>query len=146
MAPTVNVGDRVLAERLSFLVGGPQRGDIILFQDPNDPTPPQNVVEDWLTGGLLLVTAHVPEQSFIKRVVGLAGDRVEIRDGRVFIDGEAFDEPPGVRSDHSTYGPVTVEAGHVFVLGDNRANSSDSRSLLGQIPEGKIIARVFMVL
>jgi signal peptidase I len=91
-----------------------KRGDIVVLLYPEDPS-----------------------KSYIKRVVGLPGERVEIEDGRLFINGQQIDESyldPAYLSTDSTNGPVDVKAHHYFVMGDNRRNSSDSR-YWGLVPE-----------
>jgi signal peptidase I len=103
-----------------------KRGDIVVLLFPNDPS-----------------------KSYIKRVVGLPGEKVEIQDGKLFINGESIDEPY-LESDYlshdSTPVPVDVTSHHYFVMGDNRSNSSDSRSW-GLVPEkyiyGKAIFRYY---
>jgi signal peptidase I len=148
MVPTLEIGDRVLVNKLVYDFGEPQRFDIIVFEDPNaQPGPDRGFFEgiwDWLTEGLGFASAQ--EQDFIKRVIGLPGDELEIKEGHVFINGERIREPPLVQLDVSTYGPITVEPDKVFVMGDNRANSSDSRSLLSQIPYEKIVGKAFVLL
>ena len=147
MVPTLQIGDRVLVNKLVYDFGEPQRFDIIVFEDPNAPPVERTFFEgvwDWLTEGLGFASAQ--EQDFIKRVIGLPGDELELREGHLFINGERMRQPPGVQLDASTYGPVTIEPDKVFVMGDNRANSSDSRSLLGQIPYDKIVGKAFVLL
>lgn len=147
MVPTLEVGDRVLVNKLVYDFGEPQRFDIIVFEDPNAVEPDRGFFEglwNWLTEGLGFATEA--EQDFIKRVIGLPGDELEIKEGHVFINGEPIEEPPGVRVGQDTFEPVTVEPDKVFVMGDNRANSSDSRSLLGQIPYDKIVGKAFVLL
>ena len=147
MVPTLEVGDRVLVNKLVYDFGEPQRFDIIVFEDPNAPEVDRGFFQaiwSWLTEGLGFASAQ--EQDFIKRVIGLPGDQLEIRDGHVLINGERIEEPPKVQLDSSTFGPITVEPEKVFVMGDNRANSSDSRSLLSQIPYDKIVGKAFVLL
>jgi signal peptidase I len=147
MVPTLQIEDRVLVNKLVYDFGVPQRFDIIVFEDPNAVEQDRGFFEgiwDWLTEGLGFATAQ--EQDFIKRVIGLPGDQVEIKEGEVFINGELIEDPPTVQTDQSTFGPITVEEDKVFVMGDNRANSSDSRSLLGQIPYDKIVGKAFVLL
>jgi signal peptidase I len=147
MVPTLQIGDRVLVNKLVYDFGVPQRFDIIVFEDPNADEPDRGFFEgiwDWLTEGLGFATAQ--EQDFIKRVVGLPGDELEIKEGEIFINSEVIEEPPTVQSDQTTFGPITVEEDKVFVMGDNRANSSDSRSILGQIPYDKIVGKAFVLL
>ena len=88
----------------------PQRGDVVVFEYPLDPS-----------------------RDFIKRVIGLPGDTVEVRSGQVFVNGQPLAEPFGPNPGSYTAGPVTVEEGTVFVLGDNRNNSSDSH-VWGMLP------------
>jgi signal peptidase I len=147
MVPTLQIGDRVLVNKLVFDFGEPQRDDIIVFEDPNGVEVDHGFfggIWHWLTEGLGFATSE--EQDFIKRVIGLPGDELEIREGIVYINGERLEEPPLVRMGSDTFGPVTVEKDHVFVMGDNRPNSSDSRSLLGQIPYDKIVGKAFVLL
>ena len=147
MVPTLQVGDRVLVNKLVYDFGVPQRNDVIVFEDPNAVEPDRGFFEgiwNWLTEGLGFATEA--EQDFIKRVIAVPGDELEIKEGHVFINGEPFDEAPGVQLGADTFGPVTVEADKVFVMGDNRDNSSDSRSLLGQISYDKIVGKAFVLL
>jgi signal peptidase I len=123
MAPTLRPGDHVLVEKLSYRFGSPRRGDLVVFRSPD--------------GGALAV----------KRIVGLAGDRVAIEDGLLAIDGHVQREP---YVDHATvdsvfFGPVVVPRGDVFVMGDNRADSHDSRDY-GAVPRQSLIGRVLTTL
>jgi signal peptidase I len=118
MAPTLEPGDRVLVNKLAYRTGAPARGDLAVVKAPG-------------SGDVLL-----------KRVVGLGGDAVEIRDGVLYVNGRAPREP---YVDHDAidsvyFGPVRVPRGEMFVLGDNRADSLDSREL-GPIPLGDAIGR-----
>lgn len=121
MEPTLVPGERVAVEKLSAHLGQWRRGDLVVFTEPGDD---------------VLV---------LKRLVGLPGDRVAIRDGRLHVNGthvrEGYVDQRTV--DGVWFGPVPVPAGHVLVLGDNRADSEDSRRF-GPVPldalEGKAIA------
>jgi signal peptidase I len=125
MLPTLEVGDHILVNKAVYGVrlplagmrlfgfATPQRGDVVVFVYPVDPS-----------------------KDFIKRVVGVSGDVIQIRDKRVYINGEVWNDPRAYFADGSaigrghprdSYGPVTVPAGHIFVLGDNRDRSYDSR-------------------
>lgn len=108
MAPTIEVGDRVVLLRFAYAgKSSPARGDIVVFKAP----------------------AETNEKSdMIKRVIGLPGETVEVRDGLVYIDGTALDEPYLSEAPAYTYGPVEVPAGCYFVLGDNRNHSVDSHA------------------
>jgi signal peptidase I len=123
MEPTLRPGDHVLVEKLSYRFGSPRRGDLVVFRSPD--------------GGSLAV----------KRIVGLAGDRVAIEDGVLAIDGRLQREPyVDQKSIDSVYfGPVVVPRGDVFVMGDNRADSHDSRDY-GAVPRRALIGRVLTTL
>ena len=122
MEPTLKPGDRVLAAKSAYRFSNPHRGDLVVFKDPRNP-----------------------EEDLIKRVVGLPGDTVAIRDAVLYINGQREMEPyvdyPMI--DATYFGPVKVPAGKVFVMGDNRGNSVDSRSF-GPVPEDNLLGKVFM--
>ena len=147
MTPQLEVSDRVLVSKLSYRLHDPRRGDIVVFD-----CPPSQCGEDGddegggvgrffrsIAEGLGVVQPSTEE--FIKRVVALPEETVESRDGQVYVDGRHLVEPylpPGV----STAGlvPTKVPEGRLFVLGDNRANSSDSR-VFGPIPRSSLVGR-----
>lgn len=126
MVPTLKVGDRVLVNKLSYDLHDVNRGDIVVFKAP--PEARSDGIDD-----------------LVKRVVGLPGDTVEAReDGRVYINDRLLDEPylpEGTRT--TNLPPTKVPAGHLFMMGDNRAASRDSR-YFGPIAEKAIIGRVFL--
>jgi len=95
----------------------------------------------------LIVICRYPgsEESYVKRIIALPGDEVEIKDGVTYVNGVPRDEDYVVHRDREDFGPYVVEEGCVFVMGDNRANSHDSRAE-GAIPEEMIEGRVFAVL
>ncbi len=104
MVPTFNSGEFIIVSKLSYTVGEPSRGDILVFHQPRDPS-----------------------QDYIKRIIGLPGETVRIMEGQVLIDGQALDEP--YINDIPRYaGSWAVPENALFVLGDNRNNSSDSHS------------------
>ncbi len=108
MVPRLEVDDRVLVNKLTYDVRDPARGDIVVFR-----TPPHSNI----TG----------MDDLVKRIVGMPGDTIEGRDGRIFINGSLLAEPyldPGVQS--KTFGPEKVPANSYFMLGDNRQSSNDS--------------------
>jgi signal peptidase I len=117
MVPTLEVWDRVLINKLAYDFAAPARGDIVLFESPEGGRDP-----------------------LIKRVIGLPGEKIELRHGRLFVDGEPEEEPylRGRPRGGTAYGPVRVPEGHVFMMGDNRANSFDSR-FFGHVPKENLI-------
>ena len=117
MEQTLEQDQRLIVSKLSYRLHEPQRGDIIVFRDPNDPT-----------------------RNLIKRVIGLPGEVLEIRTGQVYINGQPLEE--GYLGSRSTRSEpqVPIPAGFYFVMGDNRNNSSDSRSW-GVLDAGKIVGK-----
>jgi signal peptidase I len=101
------------------LFGSPKRGDVVVFQSPS-----------------------YTDRDFIKRIIGVPGDKVQIRDGVVYINDEPLDEPYTEGITNCPCGPWYIEEGQYFVLGDHRSNSSDSRQF-GPIPEEKIIGKTW---
>lgn len=104
MENTIMAGDRVIGSRLYYLRHDPARGDIVMFDYPDDPS--------------IL---------YIKRVIGLPGDHVEITGGKVYINGEVLDEPYLSVVTEGEWGPYDVPEGCYFMMGDNRNDSADSR-------------------
>lgn len=106
MENTIMTGDRIFGNRLAYVLGGPQRFDIVIFRYPDDES-----------------------QLFIKRIIGLPGETVEIIDGKVYIDGSEtpLDDSFTPETPTGNYGPYTVPENCYFMLGDNRNNSKDSR-------------------
>jgi len=122
MFPTLMQGDRLIVSRLSYLVGEPARGDIIVFQYP-----------------------YGPERDFVKRIIGLPGETVTIQNGRVFIDGKPLLTESYVQNQSAdTKAPVTLGDDEYFVMGDNRTGSSDSRSW-GPLQKHFIIGKAWLI-
>jgi signal peptidase I len=150
MEPTLMPGDRVLVNKMAYRFGDPHRGDVVVFENPNEAAlPDRNAVEalfHWLGEGLGL---QQPEnEDLIKRVIGLPGDTIAIRDHTVVVNDHPIAEPYLTKKalgSMSDYGPVTVPHGELFVLGDNRGNSSDSR-VIGSVPEGNVVGRAFVII
>ncbi|NPV71212.1 MAG: signal peptidase I [Firmicutes bacterium] len=121
MEPTVHDAERVFLSKFAYRIGTPQRGDVVVF--------------------------HLPkrgDKDFIKRVIGLPGETLEIRLGRVYINQQPIDEPyvrKDVLSDHPK---VVIPAGQVFVMGDNRPNSHDSRAF-GPVPINLLRGKALVV-
>ena len=148
MTNTLQVGDRVLVNKVVYHLHPPRRGDIIVFSDPHPlVTTHRNAVTGlwhWLTEGLGVTTG--PDKDFIKRVIGLPGDTVQMKRGIVFINDRRLNEPYlNPIQDLRDYGPIKVPADNLFVMGDNRTNSLDSRFSLGMIPFDKVIGRAFVI-
>jgi signal peptidase I len=122
MEPTLHDAERLFVNKVSYRLHAPNRLDIVVFGYPRDP-----------------------QRDFIKRIIGLPGDTIEMRDGRVYINGEFLEESYVAFPDHhSTTGPIEVPLEHVFVLGDNRRNSEDSR-YFGPVPLENIRGKAFLL-
>jgi signal peptidase I len=122
MVPTLEVGDRVFVNKFVYHFREPERGDIVVFRS--------------VEGG---------QEELVKRVVAVSGDEVTVEDGRLLVNGEPQSEPYLNRAfppDESSYGPTRVPEGEVFVMGDNRANSRDSR-FFGPVPLENIEGEAF---
>lgn len=166
MKPTLQIGDRVLVEKISYLLGRPTQGDVIVFSrsvlvGPNEPDLPwYRDVQNYVRELLGLPTGK--EEDYIKRVVATGGEsvRYEGTPRRLYINGERAEEEYLEREDNgsttitsrncpakmeSTDDGCLVPAGNVFVMGDNRDNSADSRSI-GPIDEEEVVGRAFVVI
>jgi signal peptidase I len=146
MRETLEINDRVLVNKLSYRLGDIQRGDVVVFDDPRGVQDRESVVESVVRNLAESIGLSTPKSEFIKRVIGLPGETIEIRDGRLFVDGVALDEgylhPDTNMLD---FGPQVVEDGHYFVMGDNRNRSQDSRSF-GAIEGEAVVGQAFVVL
>ncbi|MGH2723309.1 MAG: signal peptidase I [Actinomycetota bacterium] len=147
MEPTFLVGDRVIVNKFIYDFREPRHGEVVVFENPNlqqpDRSPPA-AFWHWLTEGLGF--SADPNKDFIKRVIAAPGDTVEVRRGVVFVNGEELEEPYArQRGDRSDFGPKHVPEDSVFVMGDNRANSQDSR-VIGFIPLDNIVGKAFLII
>jgi len=154
MLPTLEIGDRVIVNKLAYRFRDPARGEVVVFVAERFETDRSLLgkVRDFFIEGLG-VSPPSDERDFIKRVIGLPGDTIQVTNKGVFITpsgGERFrlDEP--YIFDEDSQGPpqrkFVVPEDHFFVMGDNRANSSDSRSSLGPIAREDIIGKAFVLI
>lgn len=118
MAPTLDNGDRIIFNKFVYLVGKPERGDIVIIKRPL--------------------------KNYVKRIIALPGETIEVRDHILYIDNEPIEQtfiPDMEMSATQDFGPIEVTPDHYFVMGDNRGISKDSRNGLGLIEEDNIIGR-----
>lgn len=145
MVPTLDVGDRVLANKFIYRFTEPERGDIVVFESLEGGIIPvqQNLIGR--IAGVFTGGGGNRGENLIKRVVGVPGDEIAVRNGMLFVNGGPQKEPyvNEASPDRSFAAPVTVPEGHVFVMGDNRANSRDSR-FFGPVPKEKIEGEAFL--
>ena len=120
MVPTLQTGEYVIVNRLSYRLGTPQRGDIIVFHFPRDP-----------------------QEEYIKRVIGLPGDEVQVTDGIVSVNGQPLNETY-LDTKTNYIGSWRIPEGQLFVLGDNRNNSSDSHNW-GTVPMSYVVGKAVLV-
>lgn len=157
MEDTLQVGDRIVASTMTTRVSGISRGEVIVFRDPGgwlpDPPPPAGGIEGIIRNGLMFV-GLLPSDSgkeLVKRAIAVAGDRISCCDdtGRIVLNGVPLDENYIVGPTEQVPFNVIVPEGTVFVMGDNRGNSRDSRYHLqedfGGVPVGDVVGRVFLV-
>jgi signal peptidase I len=145
MLPQLQINDRVIVSKVSYRLHDPHRGDIVVFDAPGgQPAKSSPIVERALRGLVQSIGLAAPStDEYIKRVVAVAGERVEGHDGRVLVDGRELTEPylpAGVVT--SDFSAVVVPPGTVWVMGDNRTNSADSR-IFGPVPRSTIVGRAF---
>ncbi len=128
MVHTLEVGDRVLTNKFIYRFTEPERGDILVFKSVDGP----GDLED--------------RKDLIKRVVGVPGDTIQVKRGKLFVNGEVQKEPyvnEETANFQAPYGPKKVPKGHIFMMGDNRGNSSDSR-VFGPLPKENIEGQAFL--
>lgn len=120
MEPSLHTGEFVIVNRLAYRFGQPELGDVVVFHFPGDL-----------------------EQEYIKRIIGLPGDTIRVMSGSVSINGSTIDEPY-IAARPRYEGSWEVPAGYLFVLGDNRNNSSDSHNF-GPVPQENVIGEAFFI-
>ena len=145
MRDTLLEGDRVMVNKLAYRFGDPSYGEVIVFDSPLEPEKDgENVLQAILRNLGESLGMSSPDSALIKRVIATGGQTLEIRGNTVYVDDVPLDEPyirTGSRMPN--FGPVTVPEGELFVMGDNRSASQDSRRF-GTIPESSIIGRAFV--
>ena len=120
MVPTLRDGQFVMVNRLAYQLGEPDHGDVVVFHYPRDP-----------------------EQEYIKRIIGLPGDTVEMNSEHVYVNGQRIEEPY-IAADARTTNKWEIPVDHVFVLGDNRNNSQDSRNF-GPVSMENLIGKAIFI-
>ena len=121
MLPTLKPGDRIFANKFIYRFREPRRQEIIVFKWPVDP-----------------------KRRFIKRLIGLPGDRVKIVEGQVYVNDKPLEEDYTLERSYTDFPEVKVPKGHYFMLGDNRNNSEDSR-FWGFVPQENIVGKAFVI-
>jgi signal peptidase I len=124
MFPTLETGDRIVVEKISYRFYSPHTGDIIVFEPP----------------GQLQLQGYQKNQAFIKRVIGTSGQIVEVKDGVVYLDNQPLREDYIFEPPYYNLPALQVPEGQLFVMGDNRNNSNDSH-IWGFLPEANIIGK-----
>ncbi len=120
MEPTLHTNEYLLVEKISYRVHPPRRGDVVVFKYPRDE-----------------------QENFIKRVIAVPGETVEIVSGRVYIDGQPIAEPYLLQIPRESMPPTVIPEGKLFVLGDNRLNSNDSR-FFGMVTLEEVLGRAWL--
>ena len=145
MSPTLEGGQYLIVDQVSYFQLDVERlSRTIPFWDASDSSP--QFAFDPPTRGEIIVFQFPqdPDKDFVKRVVGLPGETVEVRSGTVYINGDALQEPYLMRTDRSNARPLVLDDKEYYVIGDNRRNSNDSRAW-GVVPEENIVGKVWMV-
>jgi signal peptidase I len=147
MEPTLEVGDRVVVNRLAYRIGEPAHGDVVVFLRPvGTGEAEQGGPLSWVRRAVAQGLGGTPpgSEDLIKRVIGLPGDTVEGRDGQLWRNGHRLPEP--YLADNvftSEFKPVKIRPGYYWVMGDNREDSADSR-VFGQVPRSTLVGRAVL--
>lgn len=149
MEPTLVPGDRVIVAKVPYYFADPKRGDVIVFEEPDPAKEPDRGVwagfVHWLGQGLGFSPPDNPD--YIKRVVGEPGDVVQGKRDGVYVNGVRISEPYlPARIDTAPFRATEVPEGKLFVMGDNRSNSLDSRFGLGFVPIDRVVGKAVLVI
>jgi len=143
MEPNIHNNERLVVEKVSYRFRLPERGEIVVLKPPNwRPDTLDKRILSWVCTVLPIECEVDIPDPLIKRVIGLPGETVEIRDGRVYINGEPLEEPYLAQLTSGNVSPRVISPEHVFVLGDNRGASNDSRSF-GEVALSGIVGRAW---
>jgi signal peptidase I len=147
MEPTLDIGQRVLVDRVTYRFSNPHRGDIVVFKPPAGADSNTCGVNQRVDQPCPEGTEKRSSSNFIKRVVGLPGDRLFVKNNRAYIDGRPLNEPYVAKNTPCTnlcnmQTPITIPPGQFFMMGDNRGQSADSREW-GPVPKKWIIGHAF---
>ena len=146
MVPTLEIGQRVLVNRIGEHFGDPERGDVMVFKPPKGADTNSCGESHSVREGCPASTSEKSDQNFIKRIVAVPGDRLSVKRGRVYIDGKLQKEP-FIRPDPfcdicNLPKEITIPDGQYYMMGDNRGASSDSRKW-GPVPRDNMIGKAF---
>jgi signal peptidase I len=147
MEPTLVRGDRVIVAKVPYYFHDPQRGDVIVFEEPDPAKEPERgvwgAITHWLGQGLGFSPPDHPD--YIKRVIGEPGDVVSARNGDVYVNDVRISEPY-LHERTARFPETTVPEGELFVMGDNRSNSLDSRFGLGFVPIDRVVGKAVWII
>ena len=147
MEPTLVPGDRVIVAKVPYYFHDPQRGDVIVFEEPDPAKEPERgvwgAITHWLGQGLGFSPPDNPD--YIKRVIGEPGDVVSARNGDVYVNDVRISEPY-LHERTARFPETTVPEGELFVMGDNRSNSLDSRFGLGFVPIDRVVGKAVWII
>lgn len=146
MLPQLQINDRVVVSKVAYRLHDPHRGDIVVFDAPGEKLPDTSALPVRLVRGVVqsIGLAAPSTDEYIKRVIALPGERVEAHAGHILIDGRPLTEPylrPSVTT--GDFAAVVVPPHTLWVMGDNRGNSSDSR-VFGPVPQSTVVGRAFV--
>ena len=146
MLPTIEVNDRVMVNKLAYDWGVPERGDVVVFRDPREVEIEESIPEAVIRSVLEAVGIRTRgSDDLIKRVIGLPGETVEVKDNRVVVNGTPLEEPYLVDVFMPDEPAITIGEKEVFVMGDNRNASFDSRRF-GPIPLDDLVGQAFVTI